>query len=187
MSSYFPIWRGDLTFLSAHNKFKKTKGGEKMTGPDLKIEAHTKQNQICSDCGEKGTDYGHRGDLLPESERSEQWKNFCAFCFQQRQERRKRVEPPLPLGVKPPGVPKEFFNKAIRVKTESGSIYDFGVPNEESVRTVSNAVRKLNYTKCKVLLATVGTAMWLRAVDDPEKDSSHLVATTPVKSIEALS
>jgi hypothetical protein len=157
--------------------------------PDTRIRAHTDQSLVCSDCGEKGVDFDHKGDLLPEgSQKSpDDWKHFCAFCYSQRQDRQKRGEQSLPLGVKPPGVPKEFFDKAIRVKTESGSIYDFGVPNEESVRTVSNAVRKLNYTKCKVLLATVGTMMWLRVVDDPEKDSSHLVATTPVKSIEALS
>jgi len=158
-----------------------------MTGPDSRKYEHTKQNRVCSDCGEKGTDYGVRGDLLPASERSEQWKNFCIFCFLQRVERRRRGEPPLPLGVKPPGVPKEFFNKPIRVKTESGSIYEFSVPDAENVRTVSNAARKLNYTKCKIFLAIIGEPMWLRIVDDPEAESSHLVVTTPVKSIEALS
>ena len=158
-----------------------------MTGPDLKIEAYTRQNQVCSDCGEKGTDYGLRGDLLPESEKSEEWKPFCAFCYNQRSERLGEKEPQLPLGVKPPGVSKEFLNKAIRVKTESGSIYEFGTPDEQNVRFVSNAVRRLNYTKCKIFLATIGKSMWFRIVDDPEIESSHLVRTTPVKSIEALS
>jgi len=169
------------------NKLKKTKENEKVTGPDLKIEAHTKQDQKCSDCGEKGTDYGLRGDLLPESERSEEWKNFCAFCYHQRREQQKKGGPPLPLGAKPPGVPKEFFKKPIRVETESGSIYEFTTPDGEGIRTVSNAKRELGFTKCKIFLATVGKPMWLRVVDDPDEDSSHLVKTTPVKSIEALS
>ncbi len=157
--------------------------------PDTRIRAHTDQSLACSDCGERGIDISHRGDLLPKGsqESPDEWKHFCAFCYSQRQDRQKRGEQPLPLGVKPPGVPKEFFDKAIRVKTESGSIYDFGVPNKKSVRTVSNAVRELNYTECKVLLANVGTIMWLRVVNDPEKDSSHLVSTTSVKSIEELS
>ena len=159
-----------------------------MTGPDLRINAHTKQNQICSDCGEKGTDYGLRGDLLPEgSQKSpDEWKDFCAFCYNQRSKRLGKREPQLQLGVKPPGVPKEFFNKPIRVKTESGSIYEFSVPDGENIRTVSNTVRRLNYTKCKIFLAIIDESMWLRIVDDVETDSSHLVVTTPVKSIEAL-
>ena len=157
--------------------------------PDTRRRAYTDQSLVCSDCGEKGVDWSHKGDLLPEGsqESPDEWKHFCAFCYSQRQDRQKKGEQPLPLGVKPPGVPKEFFNKAIRVKTKSGSIYNFGVPNKKSVRTVSNTVRRLNFTECKVLLATVGTTMWIRVVNDPEKDSSHLVATTPVKSIEALS
>lgn len=157
--------------------------------PDTRIRAHTDQSLVCDDCGEKGVDFSHKGDLLPEGsqESPDEWKHFCAFCFNQRRDRQKGDEKPLPLGVKPPGVPKEFFKKAIRVKTESGSIYNFGVPDKEGVRTVSNAVRKLDYTKCKIFLANIGTSMWLRVVDDPEKDSSHLVATTPVKSIEEFS
>ncbi len=160
-----------------------------MTRPDHHIRAYTAQDKTCSDCGEKGTDHGIRGGLLPvDPQRSpDEWLDFCDFCYQQRSERTRRGESPLPLGVKPPGVPKEFFDKAIRVKTKSGSIYELSAPDEKGVRIISNAVRKPNYTKCKVLFAIVGAAMWLRVVDDPEKGSSHLVETTFVKSIEALS
>lgn len=158
-----------------------------MTRPDTWIKANTNQNSICSDCGEKGTDYGLRGNWLPKSEGSEEWKHFCAFCYHQRNEHMERGEPPLLLGTKPPGVPAEFFEKAIRVKTESGSVYEFGIPNKEGIRTVSNSARKLNFTMCKIFLAAVRKQMWLRVVDDSEKDSSHLVETTTVKSIEAIS
>ena len=159
-----------------------------MTRPDLHIRANTAQEKNCSDCGEKGTDYGVRGNLLPdEPKRSpDEWIELCAFCYHRREERSRR-EPPLPLGTKPPGVPKEFFNKAIRVKTESGSIYEFGAPSEDGIRTISSTTRKINYTKCKIFLAIPDKSMWLRVVDDPEKDSSHLVQTTPVVSMEALS
>lgn len=159
---------------------------EKMTGPNVEKYDYTRQNEICSDCGEKGTDYGLCGDLLPESEISDQRKPFCAFCYKQRSERLGKREPQLPLGVKPPGVPKEFLNKAISVKTESGSVYEFGVPDGEGIRNVS-AMRGLSFTRCKIFLANIGKPMWLRIVDDPEEDSSHVVESSPVKSIEALS
>jgi len=157
--------------------------------PDTRIRAYTDQSLVCSDCGETSVDFSHNGPLLPKgSQKSpDEWKDFCAFCWNQRQKRRDEGKPSLPLGVRPPGVPNEFLNKAMRAKTESGSVYEFGIPDKEGVRTVSNTKRKLDYTKCKIFLANVGESMWLRIVDDPEKDSSHLVRTTAVKSIEALS
>lgn len=144
----------------------------------------------CDDCGELGISYRHWGDLAPAGpEGSEKPVIFlCKFCWGQRYERRERGEKiPLAAGVKPPGVPEEFLNKAIRIKTESGSIYEFSVPDKEGVRTVSNVARQINYTKCKILFAALKKNMWIRVVDDPEKDSSHLVCTTLVKSIEVLS
>lgn len=136
-------------------------------------------DEICSDCGEKGVIFKHSGPLVPQG----QTGFFCAFCWLKRQERKERGEPQLPLGVKPPGVPKEFSQKAIKVTTQSGSVYNFSTPDKEGARTVSCSQRQLPFSKCRIICLISNEDMYLRPLDSSDPDV-YGWDTTPVVSIE---
>jgi len=136
-------------------------------------------DEICSDCGEQGCAFRHWGRLVPEGKVG----HFCAFCWNERMDSSERGEPPKPLGVKPPGVPEEFLDKAVRVTTKSGSVYTISKPIKEKERLISCSSRKLEFTRGRVLCLRVGKTLWIKPRDskDPEL---HLWATSLVVSIE---
>lgn len=55
----------------------------------------------CSDCGEKGCSYEHWGNLILSGEVV---GHLCPSCFEQREKQAKSGRPPLPLGIKFPGI-----------------------------------------------------------------------------------
>jgi len=130
----------------------------------------------CSDCGEKGSAFKHWGPLLPPGVRE---AYFCIFCFSERSKRGK--EPPRPLGVEPPGVPKEFLAKAIEVTTKSGSVYWLSAPIEGEVRKISCFTKTLDFAKGRVLCLRLGRSLWIKPRDSEDPD---LWATSPVVSIK---
>jgi len=135
-------------------------------------------DEICNDCGIKGCAICHWGDLVPP----ERIGHFCEFCWSQRVEAGKKGEPPKHLGVKPPGIPEEFSNKAIVVTTESGSVYEMSRTDDgNNVRNIYCARRTLPFSKAEVLCLAVGAGIWLRY---PDGDTYELFYTTPVVSIE---
>lgn len=115
----------------------------------------------CSDCGEIGSFIRHTGRLVPEGTVG----YFCPFCWEQRTIVGDKGEPPKPLGVKPPGVPKEFTDKAVKVITQSGSVYQLGVPNEQGDRTVFCDTREIGFNICKILFLSIGRDLWLKSSD----------------------
>ncbi|MFA5714486.1 MAG: hypothetical protein WC998_01935 [Candidatus Paceibacterota bacterium] len=136
-------------------------------------------NTPCSDCGELGTTFQHTGRLVPEGEKG----NFCLFCWKQRMLIVDRKESPKPLGIKPPGVPKEFSDKTIKATTQTGSIYEFGTPNKKGERTVFCSTRDLGFAYCRILSLIVGEDLWLKSADG-ETSVPHFWVTTRVVSIE---
>lgn len=131
--------------------------------------------KACSDCGEGEPLFLHDGRFVPEGKTG----YFCIFCWDQRMSAEERGEPPKPLGVKPPGVPKEFENKAIKVFTRTGSVYMFGAPNEQGDRTVFCSTRNIGFDRCKILCLINGREMWLRSSDGKE-----IWSTSRIMSIE---
>ncbi len=140
---------------------------------------------ICSDCGVKGCDIKHWGKLVPPGV----VVFLCEFCWQQRMEASGRGEAPKPLGIKPPGVPKEFWGKSIEVTTQSVSVYKLEWLGDERVWTISRKrkkegekpLRELPFDKAEVLCLAVGQYLWLRY---PDGDGYDLLRTTAVVSIE---
>lgn len=133
----------------------------------------------CSDCKEMGTIFEHWGPLVPDGQRG----SFCDFCWSRRQDRRERGEAPLPLGVKPPGVPEEFSGKAIKVTTQSGSVYNFSTTEKEGARTVYCDKRQLTFSKCRIICLIPNESMYLKPLNSSDPDT-HGWWTTPVVSIE---
>lgn len=115
----------------------------------------------CSDCGEIGSFIRHTGSLVPEGEVG----YFCPFCWEQRLTAGDRGKLPEPLGIKPPGIPKEFANKALTVMTRTGSVYKLGVPNERGERSIFCETRNVGFDTCKVLSLSIGKDLWIRSSD----------------------
>ncbi|MCL5733908.1 MAG: hypothetical protein M1334_04665 [Patescibacteria group bacterium] len=131
----------------------------------------------CSDCGEIGSEFKHWGPLVPDNKHG----NFCAFCWVERDKSYRKGEKPKPLGVQPPGIPQEFSNKKIRVKTQSGAVYELtpaGKPNEISVLRDS---KNIGFKRARVLCLSVGKVMFLKPRDGSDLS---LWRTTPVVSVE---
>jgi hypothetical protein len=134
---------------------------------------------ICSDCGTLGVAFIHTGPLVPKGTIG----YFCIFCWQQRLDAEKRGEPPKPLGAKPPGVPEEFNNRAIKVTTKSGSVYEFGAPNEQEERTVSCTIEDMDFNRCRILCSIIGRDLWIKPFGSPDT-RLHLWTDLSVVSIE---
>jgi len=132
----------------------------------------------CSDCGETGSSFRHTGGMVPGG----QVGYFCLFCWQQRLDDQEKGRPPRPLGTKPPGVPKEFTEKAITVTTRTGSVYQFSAPNEKGERSVSCETKTIGFDTCKVMDLSVGRELWFRS-SGPVETTPLFWATTPVVSI----
>lgn len=132
--------------------------------------------KLCSDCGEIEAAFRHWGDLVPKGKIG----FFCMYCWNERREAASRGESPKPLGVKPLKVPKEFIDKAIKVTTQSGSVYEFGTPNETGERSVFCNARKLKFNSCRIFSLAYSKDLWLQSADG----KSLLWATTPVVLIE---
>lgn len=151
--------------------------------PDT-IRGNLSQEQ-CSDCGEIGSMFQHWGPLVPKGKVG----TFCGYCWNERQERHARGEPPLPLGVKPPGVPRGFKTKACKVTTQNGSVYSFSEPNRLLERTV-HCVRQdkkenPDFTRCKIICLVKGKPLYLKPLNSPESNLNGW-RTSPVASIESL-
>jgi len=136
------------------------------------------KDEKCSDCGETGCTFKHWGGLVPAGQSG----YFCGFCWDERIEVYGRGEKTKPLGVKPPGIPKEFLDKKIKAITESGSIYELDQTDRDDERTVSCDRRKLRFTRARVICLRVGESLFLRPRDGSNFD---LWWTSPVVSIEA--
>jgi len=135
-----------------------------MVGPDTK--RGWMPEKVCSDCGCVGCSWGSRSpEIVQEADPEGPFINFCAFCYGQRQERAADGLVPLPLGVKPPGVPEEFSGREITVVTKNGSEYHFGPPGDDGVRSVSCETRDIGFDKCKILLVEKGEPLWFRGTD----------------------
>ncbi|MCK9446910.1 hypothetical protein M0Q50_08690 [bacterium] len=130
----------------------------------------------CSDCKKRGTTFRHNGRLVPEGEIAD----LCFFCWQMRATNYANGKKAEPLGIKPPGEPKEFEKKAFTVKTQSGSIYKFGIPNETGERTISHNVKNLKFDNCEILLLKTGEDMWLRQ-EDKFWQTTRVVSITPIE------
>lgn len=137
------------------------------------------QDKTCSDCGTLGSIFIHTGPLVPEDTLG----CFCAFCWKERYESQKRGEPPKPLGTKPPGVPKEFNNRAIKVTTKSGSVYEFGAPNEQEEQTVSCTINGMDFNRCRILCSIIGRDLWIKPFGSSDP-GLHLWTDSEVVSIE---
>ena len=150
-------------------------------GPDTRRGWDPKK--ICADCGVEGCSWSSRNSrIVPGAGDTEgPFASFCIFCYSQRSKRNKQDVSPLPLGVKPPGVPLEFIEQEITVITQSGSEYNFGLPEQESPREVSCKTRDLGFSKCEILLLEKGQPIWLRGADVDPKDAYW--QTSPVTSI----
>jgi len=131
----------------------------------------------CDDCGRPGCCFQHWGSLVPNGESG----NFCIFCWEERQRRRGGT----PLGIKPPGVPEQFLDKAITVTTKSGSIYKFGLPNEKGLRSISYNKAELGFERCDIICLVIGRPFFLRPHDFGENCSPfHARISSPVVLIE---
>ncbi len=150
-------------------------------GPDTRLG--WKAEEVCADCGVIGCSWGTRqSNLVPGAQDIEgAFISLCVFCYSQRRKRREEGKPPLPLGLKPPGVPEQFLEQKITVITQSGSNYNFGLPDKEGLREVSCENRNLGFSKCQILLLEKGNSLWLRGVDVDPKDAHW--QTSPVTSI----
>ena len=137
-------------------------------------------DKACSDCGEKGCVVVHNGPLVPKGKIG----HFCAFCWQERNKCFEKGETQKPLGVKPPGVPKEFLNTPIKAVTKTGSIYEFGKPNKRGERTVSCITKTFEFTTCRIICLRVGRELYFKALDSPDPDDLYGWITSPVVSIE---
>lgn len=131
---------------------------------------------LCSDCGEAEAVFRHWGDLVPEGKVG----CFCFFCWNERMAVVNRGDSPKPLGVKPPGEPKELADKAIKVTTQSGSIYELSAPSTEGERKIFCSTRNLGFDNCRILSLILGKDLWLRSSDG----ENLLWATTRVVLIE---
>lgn len=134
---------------------------------------------ICSDCGEKGCEFQHWGDLVPKGETGK----FCAFCWNERNEAYDQGELPKPLGVKPPGLPKEFLGKPLMVTTSSGAVYMLGLGGNEQNPPeviVCCEVKALHFVRAKVMRLELGKEFWLLMYDE----EGGLWRESPVVSIE---
>ena len=131
-------------------------------------------DEKCSDCGEIGCCFKHWGPLVPEGKIG----FFCPFCFSERG----KLAEPISLGIKPPGIPKEFLNKDIEVTTQSGSVYRLGVVSGKTEeRIVFCKQRKLNFTRARVICLVVGRSLFLK----PRScENVNLFQTSTVVSIK---
>lgn len=132
--------------------------------------------KLCNDCGGIEATFKHWGDLVPEGVVG----FFCMFCWNERIAVVDRGDPPKPLGVKPPGEPKEFADKAIKVTTQSGSVYELSAPGTEGERNVFCNARDIGFDRCKILSLSLGKDLWFKSFDG----ESLLWATSRVVLIE---
>jgi len=86
-----------------------------------------------------------------------------------------------PLGVEPPGIPKEFLDKKIEVTTRSGSVYILGLSEKAEERNVSCEQRKPGFSRARVICLAVGRSLFLKPRDD---ESLSLLRTSAVVSIK---
>jgi len=136
---------------------------------------------ICSDCGRKGCSFVHFGDLVPEGEVG----NFCFACWLARDTDFGETGVVKPLGTLWRLVPKEFADKEIKVKTESGSTYILRAPmrgNKFQYRTVLRENNELPFNAAAILLLRIGKSMCLNTYRGDI--SERLWITSPVVSIE---
>jgi len=127
----------------------------------------------CSDCGETGCCFKHWGSLIPDGEIG----FFCPFCFSVRSKSGK----PIPLGVKPPGIPVDFLSKDIKVITQSGSVYMLKLSGKSEERIVSCKGKKLDFSRARVISLVVGESLFLKSRDS---EKVNLWQTSTVASIE---
>ena len=151
-------------------------------GPDTK--RGWMPEKTCSDCGYTGCSWGSKSpNIIPEADSYGSFINFCTFCYDQRQRRAADGLDPLPLGVKLPGVPEEFSERAMTVVTEGGSKYPFGRPDKNDKRSVfsENKTKEIGFNRCQILLLKEGEGMWFRGTGvDPDMAT---LRTSPVLSI----
>ncbi|MFA4998794.1 MAG: hypothetical protein WC514_02130 [Candidatus Paceibacterota bacterium] len=130
---------------------------------------------VCDDCGEKGFTFFHDGHLVPEGVSG----HFCSFCLLVRGERALKGQAPLPLGVKPPGIPEELRDKAIKVTIKDGSVCTLSSVDGSDRRDVSYN-GGLSFRGAKVMDLSVGRGFFLKLPDN----STFL--SSPVVSMEAI-
>jgi hypothetical protein len=114
----------------------------------------------CSDCGRPGCSFQHWGSMVPEGPIG----NFCWSCWFARNADFDATGAVKPLGTIWRKVPDEFLNKAITVRTGSGSIYKLGKPNAKGLRTVSltrTGKMPLHFKRAIIILLSVGANMCL--------------------------
>ncbi|KPJ71350.1 hypothetical protein AMJ50_02570 [Parcubacteria bacterium DG_74_3] len=152
-----------------------------MVGPDTRLG--WRAEEVCADCGVAGCNMATRqSSLVPGAQDTEgPFIPLCVFCYDRRAKRKEEGKHPLPLGVKPPGVPEQFLKKAITVITQSGSEYKFELPEEDGTRTVSCETRDIGFKKCKILLLKKGESLCFRGVDVDPREAYW--QTSPVSSI----
>ena len=134
------------------------------------------KDKKCSDCGEMGCTFQHRGPLVPDDKVG----SFCGFCWTERNEAYNRGEKPKSLGVQPPGIPEEFLDKKIQLTTESGSIYELNLTETANERIVSCNRRKLHFTRARVICLRIGKSLFLKPRDGSNFD---LWWTSPVDQL----
>ena len=111
-------------------------------------------DEKCSDCGEMGCCFKHWGPLVPEGKIG----FFCSFCFSERG----KLAEAVPLGIEPPGIPKEFLGRNIEVTTKSGSVYRLNVSDKTNEHLVFCKQRKLHFSQARVICLTVGRSLFLK-------------------------
>jgi len=132
--------------------------------------------KLCSDCGETEAVFRHTGRLVPKGTIG----FFCMYCWNERMVVVDRGDPPKPLGVKPPGEPKEFADRTIKVTTQNGSVYEFSTPGKKGERNVFCGARDIGFDCCKILSLSLGKDLWLKSFDG----ENLLWATSRVVLIE---
>ena len=131
----------------------------------------------CSDCGEMGCTFKHWGPLVPKNTVG----SFCLFCWRERNDSNKEGKEPKPLGIQPPGIPQEFLNKKLKVKTESGSVYELTPTDNIDELLVLCDSKNTGFTKARVLNLSIGKSLFLKPRDG---DNLSLWYTTPIISVE---
>src|SRR3989338_1423415 len=132
----------------------------------------------CSDCGEVGVVFlKHLGSLVPMGAIG----FFCVFCWNERELDSRKGKTPIPLGRKP-FIEACFIGEKIRVITESNSVYRFGKPDKEKIRTVVADNKKLPFSLCRIRCLKESKPLYLIPIGDDKGVVSWV--TTKVLSIE---
>jgi len=127
----------------------------------------------CSDCGNPGCSFQHLGPMVPYGSIG----NFCWSCWLARSADFDATGEVKPLGIVWRKVPDEFSNKAIAVKTESGSTYKLGKPNTKGLRTVSRVGKaSLHFKQATIILLSVGANMCLLVPGDDDWTTTKVVS-----------